>query len=1093
VRLNRCALGTGPALVRIGTSVAFLMILGTAVLTVAGKSRAVSGFEGSPSREFFSSDLSPARRGEHAISMYGQLPLAFEPNQGQSDSRVKFLARGAGYGLFLTSQEVVLSLHPKRTPEKNDSADRASVLRMSFANANPEPPLSGVNLLPGKSNYFLGSNPAKWRRNIPQFAGVRYGSVYSGVDLVYYGNQGHLEYDFDVAPGADPAQIGLRLQGADGVRLNGDGSLSLVMPSGEIRLEAPRVYQVYGKEQHSVSGRYVVRAANEIGFEIGTYDRTRSLIIDPVLTYSTYLGGSLAESCSAITGLSFTPGCPAIAVDSSSSVYVAGSTQSTDFPVTSGAYQTALATGATANVFVAKLNPTGNALVFATYLGGTGLDYSAGVAVDAASDVFVAGTTSSGDFPTFNGYQDTRKTAGNHVFVTELDSQGAVLKYSTYLSGSKVDTASGLALDVGGNAYVTGTTTSTDFPTTLGAIQTTSKADNQFFLSKISATDTGTASLAYSTYFGGSNPSTGEAVGGGIAVDVSSDVYITGGTNFLDFPILNAYQGCLNSAPSTTTCPTSSTPLDVFVAKINPAAATGAQLLYSTFLGGSADDIGYGIAVDSSFNAYVTGSTTSTDFSFTSPSGTTVFQAANGGGTDSFIAKLGNLTITSGSTSGTVPLSYFSYLGGSGTDVGTAITADSIGGGRITGWTDSSNFPSVNNPVQAGPGGGVDAFAARIDTTATTNTAIGHYSTYLGGSGTDMGTGIAVDTQGASYVAGETSSTNFTTAAPLQAALSGASDAFVSKLGPVLNLTVTATASPSPVGVGNPVTFTYTITNNGDFTSGLTFTDNLPTSGAASFSSATASPGTCSGATGATVVCSIGSLNAGATATVSVILTPVAPLVPATVPVILGNTGTLTVSGTAYSVVPSPPASTTVNDYNVAVAPATATVPAGVPASYTATVTPTGNIPDAVTLSCSSGLPTGATCTIGTNQGNNQIPNLSNGAQSRVVVINTTQRVTTTTSLWRRGLTYALWLPISGITLLGVGIGRNSRGRKALSRCALAGLFLGFSLLLLFQAGCGSSSSKTTTTGTPAGTYNVTVSATSGTATRSYAVTLVVQ
>jgi uncharacterized repeat protein (TIGR01451 family) len=520
-------------------------------------------------------------------------------------------------------------------------------------------------------------------------------------------------------------------------------------------------------------------------------------------------------------------------------------------------------------------------------------------------------------------------------------------------------------------------------------------------------------------------------------------------------------------------------------------------LLYSTYLGGTGDDIGFGIAVDSALSAYVTGSTTSTDFP---AAGTGVFQSTNGGGRDAFLAKLGAVG-TSGINVGTVPLNYFTYLGGSADDVGLGVVVDSIGqssggsqGARITGWTASADFPVRNNPVQPVFGGGHDAFVARIDTTATSPTATGHYATFLGGSGDDFGTGIAVDFQGASYVAGETKSANFLTqapplSAPFQPSLNGGSDAFLSKLGPLLDLQISVVASPTTVGVGNQVTFTYTIENAGDFTSGITFTDALGTG--ASFVSATTSTSSnaCGQPSGGTVLCNIGALNSGGngetggTATVTVILAPIANTTPQTSAVSLSNSGSVSVAGSTFSQGAS--ATVTVNDFNLTVAPSTATVPAGVPAQYTVTLAPTGIFTGTISVACSSGLPTAGTCTETTPSFQNL-----NGNVSTDLIINTVARVTTTTHLSPAGrLVYAVGLPLFGLAVLGVGTGKISRARRF-----MLGLLLGaFFALVVFQVGCSSSATTTNTVGTPAGTYVVTVTAISGNATRTQTVTLVVQ
>ncbi len=1062
-------------------------------------------------------------------SAYGRLPLSFEANQGQSDPRVKFLARGSGYGLYLTANTAVLALRA--------SGKQNSVVRMSLDQANEAAGAEAEDRLPGESNYFIGNDPEQWHRNIPQFARVRYRDVYPGIDLVYYGNQGNLEYDFEVAPGADPARISLRFETPQTLKISDAGDLLIAGDSGNVQLQAPHVYQKIGDHERPVAGSFVLQADNRVGFQIGDYDRTRALIIDPVLNYSTYLGGTGSESCSAIEqaqlGIStaqFTPGCPAIAVDAAFRTYVAGATTSADFPGVSGGagFQECLDTpppnpvlpvspspcpaGMTnSDVFVVRLNAAGTALDFATYLGGNGTDVTAGIAVDQNFNVHVAGTTNSANFPTLvTSYQPTPASAGIHAFVSELAAGGASLLSSTYLSGTGTDIASGIAIDNLGKEYVTGTTTSPAFPTTAAALQTAPKAANQYFFSKLDPTITGPGGLLYSTYLGGSTPSTGVTMGGGIAVDTSCNAYLTGGTNFTDMPTLNAPQG------------TNLGGFDAWVAKFSAStgSACGSQLslTYLTYFGGSGDDIGYGIAVDSGLDAYITGSTTSPNIAppsgssgpipfarclDTPPPTTTTYPLppcpSNGTAADAFVAKFGSLT--SASVSGTnVPYLYFTYLGGTLADTGTAIAVDNIGGALVTGWTSSTDFPSsalvlTGVPLQLASGGGEDAFVARIDTTTvcTPNPAASPvvrcpgYSTYLGGNGTDIGTGIALDSQSGTYVTGETASTNFPVVTPFQGPLNGASpDAFVSKLGPVGSFTLTPT-TPTTIGVGNPVSFVYTLVNNGDPASGVIVTDALPLLGA-TFDSISTSQGSCGTALTSTVTCSVGTLNSGATATITVILTPTASATPLTSPGNLSNSLSVTAPGTAQQTASS---TVPVEDFNIAVEPGTpssVTVPAGVPANFTFQVTGTlSNFPDSISLSAASGLPAGAAATWSTNP----IPSLVGSAQTSVLTITTTARVTTTGRLWHgSGLLYAIWFPVSGMAFLGLGAGvRMSRRKRVLMGLLLGGFFA----LVLIQAGCGSSSTTSTTTGTPAGTYPITVDATSGTASRTTIVTLVVQ
>jgi hypothetical protein len=1044
-------LGTGISRIRVA-------LAGAALLTAAAIALCV-GFNGEAQNASALTVRAPFRASEPSSLRFrlGQLPLFFEANQGQTDSRVKFLARGSGYGLFLTADQAVLEL--QGTPQQS------SVVTMQLVGAQEQSRVHGADALAGKSNYFVGKDPTKWRRNVPQFARVRYESVYPGIDLVYYGKQGQLEYDFEVAPGADPKQVGLQFTGTEKLKLDDAGNLVLASKGGDVRLEAPRVYQKIGVEKKPVTGKFVLRAANEVGFEIGEYDRSRELVIDPTLSYATFLGGGAAEGCRAVLTAPRS-GCPAIAVDAAFNMYVAGTTTSTDFPLSATPYQ-GTNKGA-ADVFVTKFDITGSTIVFSTYLGGSGNDSTAGVAVDAATNVYVAGNTASNtDFPTVatNAPQIGPMSANNHSFASELSADGATLIYSTYLGGTGVDTATGLALDFHGKMYLTGTTNSGDFPISATALQPLPKAPSQFFITKLDpmAADP-TASLAYSTYLGGATPNTGTVTGGGIAVDASSNVYVTGGTTFTDMG-LNSSQ---SQAGAT----------DAILGKFTLTNAANAQEVYLTYMGGTGDDIGYGVGVDASFNAYITGSTTSTDVTTITalPSGVVPYQAANGGGMDAFVAKFGSICTGTSCTTTNVPFNYFSYLGGSGSDVGLAIAVDQSQGARIAGYTNSTNLVAQNG-FQGANGGGFDGLVARIDTTSAISTSSGNFVSYEGGSGDDRSTGIAVDSAGNTYVSGETASGNLPLKNAFQGALKGGSDAFLSKISPTANFTMKVTATPTPVGVGNPVTFTFTVTNVGDLTSGVTFTDTLPAANA-TFVSATATGGTCGGATGTpvTVVCNLGTMNASAVSTITVILTPTAG------PGTISDSATLTVPGSSFTI--STSASVTVNDFSISANPTTATVPAGVPANYTLTLTPTGAIPNSIALSCSSGLPSGGTCTFTTTT----IPNLNTGAATSTVHVNTVVRPKPAAALEHGsgGPLYATLIPMLGVALMGLGRKR----RRVLSAFLVTG-FLG---LMMLQAGCGSSSTTPPVTGgTPAGTYSVTLTGTSGSVSRTTTVTLVVQ
>lgn len=963
-----------------------------------------------------------------ALRNYARLPLSFEPNVGNSNPEVKFLSRGQGYSLFLTANRAVLQL-PTRTKTSASPAFRA--VSLELLGANPQPQVVASDRLPGVSNYLLGSNPAQWHTGVPHFARVHYRGIYPGVDLVYYGRQQQLEYDFVVAPGADPSRIRLQLLGAQALRLDADGNLIIHLPGGAIHLRRPDVYQQVGKTRRSVAARYILESGNRVAFALAHYDPRRALVIDPRLAYFSYLGGTLNESS------------PSIAVDSAFNAYLAGTTTSTDFPTLSP-YQSSLK-GAS-NIFVTKFNSAGTALVFSTYLGGTGTDTAAGIAVDKGFNVYVAGTTSSANFPITSGsaYQASPKSANNHVFVTELKSSGSGLAYSTYLSGTNADSASGVAVGpLANTVFVTGTTQSTDFANVTRPANLT--GSSEFFVAELNTGKQGAASRVYTTYVGGSTPLSSPAVtnGGGIAVDAGGNAYITGGTNYTDMPVVNAHQASMKGTEN------------AFVAKLNPNGTLPA--LFLTYLGGTGTDIGTSIAADSAGNAYVTGSTTSTTFPVMTATGGTLYQGVNGtGATDAFATKI--------AAAGTT-LIWSTYIGGSGDDSGLGIAVDANQNTFVTGSTTSANLNTVK-PTQNANGGGSDAFVAEFDVSGTAQ-----FVSYLGGTGADRGTGIALDVDGNPYVAGDTTSAGLATAGAYQGAVKGGTDAFVAHFAGVSTLAMTAAGAPDPVGVGNAVGFTFTITNQGpDIATAVVFTDTLPGNG--TYQSVTPSQGTCSAPAGSTLACSLGQLAVNASATVIV---HIAPLTAGP----LSDTGTLSSASTTGSTTVG--ASVNVNDFTVAVSPTNASTPAGQAATYTVTVGPLpqgAGFPNGINLRCSGGVPTAAMCAFSTNP---VTPN-STPVTSSLTISTTALPPGTTASLFQHDLPrmYAVILPLGGIAFLGFSLNGDGRRRRVAGILMLL-VVLGLTML---QPACGSSSSKPTVPPfTPAGTYNITLSAISGTGT----------
>jgi Beta-propeller repeat/FG-GAP-like repeat len=730
----------------------------------AGRAKATRA--SAPIPAIFGTHPTDAATSARLLESYGKLPLSFEANQGQTDEDVKFLSRGKGYTMFLTSRGAVMTLRARGTEKKQPGdpvpasrqrgteSERSAVLRMNLVGANRVARVAGGEELSTKSNYFIGNDLGKWRMDLPNYSRVKYESIYPGVDLVYYGHQGELESDFVVAAGKDAGRIRLRIEGARRVRINRQGDLELTMDGGKVVLGKPMIYQRSegGTEKHIIAGRYTLKGKREVGFEVGSYDTRESLIIDPVLRYSTYLGGNINDAGSGI------------AVDAAGNAYVTGYTYSTNFPTTDP-YQANLA--GNQDVFVTKLNAAGNALVYSTYLGGSGGDQGYGIAVDAEGDAYVTGSTSSTNFPTVGvhfhsrfglalpPFQATYGGGGSDAFVTMLNAAGNALVYSTYLGGSGVDWASGVAVDEAGSAYVTGITSSTNFPTMNPFQGTFGGGPFDAFVTKLDAAGN---SLVYSTYLGGS----GIDFGAGIAVDALGNAYVTGSTSSTNFSAVNSFQ------------PTSGGGEDAFVTKLDSA---GNALVYSTYLGGSDDDSGAGIAVDAAGNAYVTGLTNSINFPTLHPA-----QTAFGGYQDAFVTKLnaaGNALV------------YSTCLGGSDGDRGAAIAVDAAGNAYVTGETTSVDFPTAN-AFQATSGGSYDAFVTKVN--AAGDALI--YSTYLGGSGDDLGSGVAVDAAGHAYVTGSTAaipglplkntivtcSTNFPTLNPFQATTGCYSAAFVAKM-----------------------------------------------------------------------------------------------------------------------------------------------------------------------------------------------------------------------------------------------------------------------------------------------------------------------
>lgn len=1104
----------------------------------------------------------PAAKTGHAavVQQYAKLPLSFEPNLGQAKGDTKYLARGEGYSLFLTSNQAVLAMSGHST---SATAKRsAGILRMELVGSNPAPNFSALEELPGKSNYFIGPQ-ANWRPNVPNFAKVAEKNVYPGIDLLYYGTQHQLEYDFNVAPGADPKAIQISFEGARKLRVDAAGNLILALAGGEVKFEKPFAYQMKGDQKEPVTAKFHLGDRKyRVYFAVDKYDTTRELVIDPILAYSTYLGGSDID------------GANAIAVASDNTAFIAGGTFSLDFPV---AHPLQKNDGGSSDfpqdAFVAKISADGSTLLYATYLGGEFEEIAHGIAVDSAGDAYVAGQTDSADFPVTidaanvscggDGQCGASFNPGGLIvtngFLTKLNPAGSAIVYSTFIGFYENVIAYAVAVDQNQNAYVVGSTTDNIAPTVTITPPATGPPDfpisdgvgyaggvTDAFLMKINSTGN---SILYSTYVGGF----AEDAAYGVAVDkTNGNAFVTGLTLSSNYPTsAGAFQPTFGGAG------------DAFFTEFNTNIQAPNSRLYSTFLGGPGLDQGNGIALDAADNAYIAGGTSSTGLGPSlgpadcAPVGLTTCQG------DAFVAEF-NPTLA-----GAASRVFFTYLGGSLNDSAAGVALDPLGEIFVTGSTVSPDFPVAGAVFQTTYGGGNDdAFVSKIDPTGATLL----YSSYLGGTDTDNAYGIAVDTAGSAYVGGQTCSFDFPVANAEQVSSHGNCDAFVSKVSilsgialnpaglvfPAQSLNTTSAAESVTLTNGDSTLTSLSIalggTNAGDFAETTTCAAPLA-AGATCTITATFSP-TATGVRKATITLTdsapgspqvinltgttstltlsasslnFGSVAAGSTSAPQTIIatndgtspitftsisasgdfsetdnctaTALQPSTNCSINVTFKPTGTSASVG-ALTLTDNAPGSpqivilngsgfTQTQDFSIGSVSPSASITAGGTATYTVVLSSIAGFNQPVNMSC-SGLPKGTACSFSANP-----VTPTSGGTSVTVSVSTAERTMVPPSGIRvapparmiRNINL-LWASCLSILLLfGMWTAGTKQGRRA-------GATLVFAAgLILFCVACNGGGSTGTPAGTPAGTYTISIDATtaSGTITHSTPVSLQVR
>lgn len=701
-------------------------------------------------------------------SLKTPLPISFEENLGQADKEVKFISHGRDYNLLLTSNKALLLTNSKEF----DS------LELEFLGANSNTQLVGKNKLDTKTNYLLGNNENNWQKSVNNYKEVTYKELYPGIDLVFYGKEKNLEYDLVIAPKVDPGLVKLHFQELNNshqtsIEIDKQGDLLVNTKSGILRQHKPFIYQEIEGRQIAINGSYKKHNDNTIGFSLAEYNQDFPLVIDPEISFSTYLGGQLTDQASAI------------AVDREGNSYIVGTTSSNNFPLVKPLQ--ASPGGGPLDIFIAKLSADGSSLVYTTYLGGSSIDQAFDIAVDSSNNIYVTGLTISSNFPTKSALQAQKGGGVFDAFVTKINASGSELVYSTYLGGNDDDQGFSLAVNQQGNVFITGSTASRNFP---GVTEGVLNGITDGFVTQLNRQGT---AVIYSRFLGGND----EDEASSIAIDSQDNAYITGDTFSPNFPVKDGVQANLAGEQ------------DAFISKLNP----NGDVVYSSYLGGTGNDSAIDIAVDLEGNAYITGSTASSNFPIKD-----ALQMTNAGGGDAFITKI---TATGNE------LIFSTYLGGTLTDNASSIALDPSGNIYVSGTTFSTNFPMLR-PVQDKNKGNNDVFLTKINSAG--NNLL--YSTYLGGTGQDDSLGITVDTLGTTYLAGTSISTDFPVVNALQSVSAGTADAFIAKIleplgPPIPDFSLSVTPSTQSIFAGSATSFTINSRSINDFNRPINLSVNL--------------------------------------------------------------------------------------------------------------------------------------------------------------------------------------------------------------------------------------------------------------------------